>query len=55
MLVDGDDSAAQAAGLTAFPFFVAVDADGNVVGRTSGELTPPQLDAIVDDLTAGAS
>lgn len=55
VLVDGDDSAAQAAGLTAFPFFVAVDADGNVVGRTSGELTPPQLDAIVDDLTAGAS
>lgn len=52
VLVDGDDSAADAAGLTAFPFFVAVDADGNVVGRTSGELTPSQLDSIVAELTA---
>jgi cytochrome c biogenesis protein CcmG/thiol:disulfide interchange protein DsbE len=55
VLVDGDDSAAQAAGLTAFPFFVAVDADGDVVGRTSGELTPTQLDGIVEDLTAATS
>ncbi len=51
VLVDGDGSAADAAGLTAFPFFVAVDAEGDVVGRTSGELSPSQLDAMVDDLT----
>lgn len=43
VLVDGQDQAAAAAGLTAFPFFVAVDADGNVVARESGELTDSQL------------
>jgi thiol-disulfide isomerase/thioredoxin len=51
-LVDPDDSAATAAGLTGYPFFVAVDADGDVVSRASGELTPDQLDALVDELTA---
>jgi cytochrome c biogenesis protein CcmG/thiol:disulfide interchange protein DsbE len=43
VLVDGQDQAAFAAGLTAFPFFVAVDAEGNVVARESGELTDSQL------------
>ena len=45
-LVDGDDAAATASGVSAFPFFVAVDGDGTVVARTSGELTPQQLDAL---------
>lgn len=54
VLVDGDDSAANVAGLTAFPFFVAVDADGNVVARTSGELSPDQLDAMAEELTGVA-
>jgi cytochrome c biogenesis protein CcmG, thiol:disulfide interchange protein DsbE len=44
LLDDADGHAADAAGLTAFPYFVFVDGDGNVVGRTSGELTPAQLD-----------
>jgi cytochrome c biogenesis protein CcmG/thiol:disulfide interchange protein DsbE len=43
VLVDGQDQAAAAAGLTAFPFFVAVDGEGNVVARESGELTDSQL------------
>jgi thiol-disulfide isomerase/thioredoxin len=55
VLVDGDDSAADAAGLTAFPFFVGVDAAGNVVGRTSGQLSPDQLSAAVADLGAAPS
>jgi cytochrome c biogenesis protein CcmG/thiol:disulfide interchange protein DsbE len=55
VLVDGDDAAAEAAGLTAFPFFVAVDADGTVVGRTSGELTEAQLANVADQLSGGAS
>ena len=55
VLVDGDDTAAEAAGVTAFPYFVGVDASGNVVGRTSGELTPAQLSDIAAALSgAGA-
>ena len=38
---DEQSSAAPAYGLSAFPFFVAVDADGKVVARHSSELTPP--------------
>lgn len=55
VLVDGDGSAAQASGLSGFPFFVAVDADGTVAGRASGELTPAQLDQIVDQLSEETS
>jgi len=44
------DSAASAVaagyGLTGFPYWVVVDADGNVVLRTSGEKTPADLDAM---------
>jgi hypothetical protein len=54
-LVDADDSAAQAVGLSAYPFFVAVDGDGRVVFRTSGELTADQLDAIASALAPGAA
>lgn len=45
-----DDEAgtvAQAYGLSAFPYFVVVDADGKVVARASGELTTDQFDAAV--------
>jgi thiol-disulfide isomerase/thioredoxin len=52
VLVDGDNQAADAAGLTAFPFFVAVDSAGKVVERTSGELTPGQLSTIASELSA---
>jgi thiol-disulfide isomerase/thioredoxin len=52
VLVDADNSAAEAAGLTAYPFFVAVRADGTVVQRTSCELTTDQLDAIAEQLSA---
>jgi len=39
---EGQD-AADAFGLTAFPFFVAVDGSGKVVARTSGEITTGQF------------
>lgn len=55
VLVDGTNAAAEAAGLTGFPFFVAVDGEGNVVGRTSGELTAEGLTAIAESLTAGGA
>jgi cytochrome c biogenesis protein CcmG/thiol:disulfide interchange protein DsbE len=50
VLVDGDNAAAQAVGLSAYPFFVAIDGDGAVVLRTSGELTTDQLDTIASTL-----
>ena len=50
VLVDADNSAAQAVGLSAYPFFVAIDGDGTVVLRTTGELTTDQLDAIASTL-----
>lgn len=45
---DEDDTAAKAFGLSAYPYFVAVDGDGNVVARTSGELDPAQLEALIE-------
>ena len=45
---DEASSAAKAFGLSAYPFFVANNADGEVVARTSGELTVPQLEALVE-------
>jgi cytochrome c biogenesis protein CcmG/thiol:disulfide interchange protein DsbE len=50
VLADGNGDAATAYGLPAFPYWVAVDADGRVVERRTGELTPGQM----DDLFAAA-
>ena len=44
---DAKSSAASAYGLTSFPYFVAMDAKGNVVARVSGELTEAQFDDLV--------
>jgi len=38
-------------GLSGTPFTVAVDGDGTVVGRSSGELAPGQWDALIAELT----
>jgi thiol-disulfide isomerase/thioredoxin len=46
-LVDPDSSAATAAGLSSYPFFVVVNGGGDVVARTTGELTTDQLDQLV--------
>jgi thiol-disulfide isomerase/thioredoxin len=52
---DAEGSAAGAYGLSAYPFFTAVGADGKVVARDSGELTPAQLDQLAAQLaTSGA-
>jgi cytochrome c biogenesis protein CcmG/thiol:disulfide interchange protein DsbE len=42
-----DGRAARAFGLTVFPYFVALDAHGEVVGRTSGEISTEQFDQLV--------
>lgn len=55
VLVDGNQAAAQAVGLTAYPFFVVVDADGAVVARGSGELTADQLSELAALAAGGAS
>jgi cytochrome c biogenesis protein CcmG/thiol:disulfide interchange protein DsbE len=46
-LADSENQdAADAFGLTAFPYFVAVDGSGKVVARTSGEITTGQFAAL---------
>jgi thiol-disulfide isomerase/thioredoxin len=44
---DTDGTAAQAFGLTGYPYFVAVKADGKVAARASGELPLEQLQAMI--------
>ena len=52
VVVDDPESVlAQGFGLTAFPFWVAVDADGNVVSRVSGALSTQQFESLVDQIT----
>lgn len=46
---DKAGSAAQAYGLSAFPFFVAVNTDNHVVARRSGVLPVEQFEALLDE------
>jgi thiol-disulfide isomerase/thioredoxin len=56
VLADDDDlSAFFGFGGEAFPYFVAVDADGRVAGRASGELDPDVLAEVAQRLAAGQS
>jgi thiol-disulfide isomerase/thioredoxin len=50
---DGSFTTAAAYGLTGYPFMVFVDAEGTVVGRTSGEVGEDDLAAIFAALAAG--
>ena len=43
MADSADTKAASAFGLTAFPYFVAVDGSGKVVARTTGEITTDEF------------
>jgi thiol-disulfide isomerase/thioredoxin len=53
VLADGDGETANAYGLPAFPYWVAVDADGRIVERRTGELTPRQIDQLFTAAKAG--
>jgi thiol-disulfide isomerase/thioredoxin len=53
MVDDASSTAASAYGLTGYPYMVFVDAEGNVVGRTSGEIAEDDLQAIFEALAAG--
>lgn len=47
MADSGDNTAASAYGVTAFPFFVALNADGTVAARGSGELDQQGIEELV--------
>lgn len=52
VLLDSDASdLALGFGLTAFPYWVAVDADGNVVSRVTGEIDDNAFAALVDSVS----
>lgn len=53
-LDDVDETVAPKFGLNAFPFFVAVDAEGTVIARGSGELTMDQFDDLVEAARTGS-
>jgi thiol-disulfide isomerase/thioredoxin len=50
---DGRFTAANQYGLSGYPFLVFVDASGKVVGRTSGEVAPEDLQKIFASLAKG--
>jgi len=53
MADSADSTAGKTFGLTAFPYFVVVDADGKVVFRTSGEITVDQFDQLIKAAQTG--
>lgn len=48
LLDDEEGSAGRAYGLTSYPYFVLVNADGVVVARASGELSEDMLEALAE-------
>jgi hypothetical protein len=46
MVDDAHNGAADVFGLSAFPYFVALDRSGKVVARSSGELEAPALETL---------
>lgn len=53
-LDDGDNTVQGLYGLTSFPFFAAVDDQGVVVARGSGELTTDEFDQLVEAARTGS-
>jgi len=52
---DTKGTAARALGLSSFPYFVLVDAQGKVVSRYAGEMPVTQFRTLVDRLAAGGA
>ena len=50
VITDESGTVADAYGLSAFPYWVFVNADGTVAGRFAGEMTTDQLDTIIASL-----
>ncbi|MFM9014446.1 MAG: TlpA family protein disulfide reductase, partial [Gemmatimonadota bacterium] len=56
VLVDtANQTAAEAYGLTGYPFLVFVNEDGTVAGRWSGEMPEADLEAVVEAFKAGTT
>jgi cytochrome c biogenesis protein CcmG/thiol:disulfide interchange protein DsbE len=53
MADDQDDTAGQALGISSFPTFVVVGADGQVVLRATGELSTAQWEALLEVARTG--
>jgi cytochrome c biogenesis protein CcmG, thiol:disulfide interchange protein DsbE len=53
VLVDPANTIAEAYRLTAYPFWVFVGPDGKVAGRAAGEMTIPNLEAMIGRLSGG--
>jgi thiol-disulfide isomerase/thioredoxin len=53
ILDDADSTAGQAFGLTSFPFWVGIGADGTVVQRIGGELPAEAIDEAMKAVAAG--
>jgi thiol-disulfide isomerase/thioredoxin len=52
---DSESSVAQAFGLTAFPFWVVVDADGELVDRFAGSVGIEQFELLIGSALSGKS
>ena len=50
---DAENRAASAFGLTSFPYFVVIDAEGNVVERVSGEIGGQAFAALIEAARTG--
>ena len=55
MVDDRASDAAASLGVTGFPYFVVVDAQGKVVERTSGELTAAQWESLLTAARTGTA
>lgn len=55
MVDDADSTASEVFGLTGFPYFVAIDAEGNVVERASGEVGGPAFASLVEAARTGVA
>jgi thiol-disulfide isomerase/thioredoxin len=53
VIVDTDDSIAATYGLTAYPFWVFVRADGTVIARAAGEMSITDLERTLGGLVSG--
>jgi peroxiredoxin len=53
-LDDADNTVQGLFGLTSFPFFAAIDEDGVIVARGSGELTTDEFDQLVEAARTGS-
>jgi thiol-disulfide isomerase/thioredoxin len=53
-LIDPTGIAAEASGLSSYPYFIFLDAKGNVTSRTSGELTTQQIEEHLAGARAGS-